>query len=444
MRFGFPPFALLLLFILSLMPLAPVAEAQTDVHLRAESRAFTRLPVELWPTERLAAATMIDGDTVRSVLESDLWLSGIVEAYVTRGGFDRPLDSLMADGRPPAPRSVRFAIKPAVEVNGDQAVLGAELIDLRSRRTIERKRYTGCQRKLRLMTHALADDMIKTLTGEDGIARSRIAFSATGFEGKELFLMDYDGVNLRQLTRDGTLNLTPDWLAGANGLVYISYKNRNPDLHVFDLQSSRSGALIGGNDLYSSPAWSPDGKTLALVSTKDGNAEIYLFAPQSKRMTRLTYHGAIDASPSWAPSGREIVFTSDRLGNPQLFVMDAEGSNVRRLPVEGKYVDSPAWSPRGDKIAYVSRNPGGFDVYLYDLATETSTRLTNGEGSNEDPAWSPNGYRIAFSSNRSGGREIYSMFWDGTNVERLTVKGSCASPAWSANLRPGEDFSCDH
>jgi TolB protein len=86
--------------------------------------------------------------------------------------------------------------------------------------------------------------------------------------------------------------------------------------------------------------------------------------------------------------------------------------------------------------------PGGFDIFLFDVTTATVTQLTNTAGSNEDPCWSPDGYRLAFSSTRDGRSDIYSMMWDGTDVRRLTYKGTCTSPAWSSSFRPAEEFLC--
>ncbi len=227
---------------------------------------------------------------------------------------------------------------------------------------------------------------------------------------------------------------------------YHTYKglvNYKQGLEVWtNLVQNHPEYLFKDNGLYSAPAWSPDGGKIALVSTKDGNAEIYVMDFDTKKMQRLTQHPAIDTSPSWSPTGREIVFTSDRLGNPQIFIMDAEGANLRRLPLTSTYNDSPVWSPRGDKIAFVSRGPTGFDIFVYDLTSETATQLTNNAGSNEDPCWSPDGYRLAFSSTRDGRSDIYSMMWDGSDVRRLTYKGTCTSPAWSSSFRPAEEFLC--
>ena len=413
------------------------------MHLRAETGARLRLPVEIWPTDVRENATRKHSEMVVSVLESDLWLSSLIDPKAVKDTTILRDEAAFAKNLLPAQRRIRVAIRSSIAVKGDQATLSANLLDLNTHRILGSRNLTGCEPNLRLLIHALSDEIVSILTGEEGIAKSRIVFTASSFEGKELYAMDYDGANLQQLTSQGSLNLNPAWSTGARGVIYTSYVRGNPDLYAFEFESGKSAPVVRGDGMYSSPAWSPDGNALLFVSTRHGNAEIYMMNVRTRAVTRLTHHPSIDSSPSWSPTGRQIVFTSDRLGNPQLFLMGAEGTDVQRLPAEGEYNDSPVWSPRGDKIAYVSRSSGGFEICVYALTTETSTQLTQSQGSNEDPTWAPDGYRIAFTSTRNGGKDVYSMMWDGTAIERLTLKGTCESPSWSSNVRPQSHFNCD-
>jgi TolB protein len=430
------------IFCLFILFNAGSALAQTELRLRSETRTFARMPVELKPSVLRDQATRELGQRAVDILENDLWSSSVIAAYQTeeRGNSADGLRLELALSRPTGP--IRLAVQTKIALLQKNLTLEGQLLDSATNKTLEQKIYRGCPENLRLLVHALADDIVTSLTGEKGIAKSRIAFTAAAGDGKEIFAMEYDGSNLQQATKLKSLNLTPAWSNDGREIVFTSYQRGNPDLFMMDLIRGNAGYLLKDNGLHSAPACSPDGKKIALVSTKDGNAEIYVMNIDNKALQRLTQHPAIDASPSWSPTGREIVFTSDRLGNPQLFVMDAEGTNLRRLPVELGYNDSPAWSPRGDKIAFVSRGAGGFDIFVYDLNGQSVTQLTNNARTNEDPTWSPDGYRLAFSSTRDGRSDIYSMLWDGTDVRRLTYKGTCTSPAWSLNVRPSEDFLC--
>ncbi len=79
-------------------------------------------------------------------------------------------------------------------------------------------------------------------------------------------------------------------------------------------------------------------------------------------------------------------------------------------------------SPDGTRLAFVQRD----DLWVRDLSSFDAQRISGTLGAMQ-PFWSPDGYRLVFSSTRDGGKDIYTMMADGTNVERLTSKGSCSN-----------------
>ena len=62
--------------------------------------------------------------------------------------------------------------------------------------------------------HHFADQIVRELTGDDGIAQTRILFSRETDTGREIFVIDYDGRNLRQITRNGSLKPHPALVPG--------------------------------------------------------------------------------------------------------------------------------------------------------------------------------------------------------------------------------------
>ena len=71
----------------------------------------------------------------------------------------------------------------------------------------------------RLMAHRWADELVYRYTGEQGIARTKIAFVGQKENGRELFVMDYDGYDPQQVTADGYL----DCLAGLLPCFWICH-----------------------------------------------------------------------------------------------------------------------------------------------------------------------------------------------------------------------------
>jgi TolB protein len=308
------------------------------------------------------------------------------------------------------------------------------LYDLEMERLIASKEFSF-DSDWRWLAHGMADEVIKLLTGDEGVSRTRIIFSrAIDRETKELALVDYDGANLNQLTSSGGLKLYPDWAPDGGRVCYSSYGSTTLNTYCLELGSRRATLLSSRTGLNTTPAWSPDGRTVALSLSFEGQSEIYLMDPDGRNLRRLTVSPGIDVSPCWSPNGRQLAFVSDRTGSPQVYVINADGTSLRRLTFEGSYNTSPAWSPRGDLIAFVQRQPGGTNqVCVTNLLGDTYMRLTSG-GNNEDPSWSPDGLHIVFASNRAGRSELYIMDWNGTNQRRITTTGGAYSPSWSPRL----------
>ncbi len=323
--------------------------------------------------------------------------------------------------------------------NGKEAdvVVDGYVYDGGSDDVVGGKRYVGSTSVVRLMAHRFADELVYRYTGEPGIARTKIAFVSEIGNARELFIMDYDGYEPRQITADGFLNLMPRWSPDRRFLVFTAYRSRNTqDIDLIELATGKRWTLVSLGGLNITPALSPDGNYLAFTTSQDGNAEIYRLDTRTKALQRLTVNPAGDLSPSWSPSGREIAFTSDRGGGPQIYLMSADGSNVRRLTYEGDYNAAPAWSPRGNWIAHVCRTPRReYKLCLISPDGQKRVQITTGPGVDDSPSWSPDGRHLVFSSTADGKSHIYMINADGKDLERLTYGGThYSSPAWSPAL----------
>lgn len=323
-------------------------------------------------------------------------------------------------------------VRSGYSLKGEQLTIEFRLFDVINRKLITSKRYLGTAKDLRRFSHMFADEILRAITGEKGAFTTKIAYVSTQTGNKEIYVMDWDGNKPLPLTKNGSINLNPDFSPDGREIIFTSYKRGNPDLYRRLLSNTAEVALSGRKGLNITGNWSPDGSKIALALSKDGDAEIYTLDKNGAHPTRLTINPALDLYPAWSPDGKQLAFVSDRLGKPQIFVMNADGSDVRRLTTSGNYNVNPRWSPKGDRIAYSRMTNGGFNIFTVSPDGSSDIQLTS-DGNNENPSWSADGRMICFSSKRSSGGGVYVMRADGAGQTKVSQgKGAFFQPVWSA------------
>lgn len=384
---------------------------------------------------------------LQEIISNDLDLSGYFIPMDKASFLDEDGPSLTAD-------NIRFknwsVIGTDLLLKGGYLCIGrsieveVRLYDPFVGRQIFGKKFLGKIEDHRNLMHRIGNEIIYALTGYEGMFLSRFAFvnktAGTGKEPvKEIYVCDFDGHNVEQITSDNSIDLSPRWSPSGGSIIYNSYREGSPILYREEISTGKVRRISGRKGLNIGASWSPDGKMLALTLSKDDNPEIYIIDPNGNIIKRLTNHWAIDVSPTFSPEGDRIAFVSDRSGSPQIYVKNIRDGNATRLTFpdkeynsfEGKYNSSPSWSSR-NQIAFSGDSGGYRDIYTINPDGGNLRRLTENSGLNEDPSWSPDGRYIVFSSNRDGGFHLYIMNANGLNQRRVNfLKGEQTSPSWS-------------
>jgi len=318
-------------------------------------------------------------------------------------------------------------------------VLEAHLYDIAGAKQVLGKKYFATLSDVKTMAHTLANNVVETLTGLPGIFLTKIAMSCDRTRKKEIYVMNYDGTEVKQVTHHRSIAFAPAWSPDSSKIVYSLFtKNRanikNIDLYEFSFASNMIRMISNRKGINSGAAFSPDGSKIAMTMSFLGNPEVFVISSSGGPVTRLTKSFGFDVDPSWSPDGKKMTFVSSRTGMPMVWAMNADGSNPTRLTYAGRYNATPNWSPQNNKLAFAGWIDSSFDIFIMNPDGSKIERLTKGQGNNEDPFFSPDGNFIVFSSNRTGQANIYVMNIDGTFVKRLTYGlGNCVAPKWSNN-----------
>ena len=286
----------------------------------------------------------------------------------------------------------------------------------------------------RQAVHGVADLVESWITGQRGIAQTRIAF----IRANSVRIIDSDGENEQSLPAPETVH-SPAWHPSGN---VIAFNTIGPGSRIFmhDLRTGRVRDFgAQRNTTTTTAAFTPDGKNLAYSIASENGADIYLMPLEGEGFPRRVTvgRGSINLQPSFSPDGNRIAFMSDRSGHPEVYIMDADGTNADIFTAfdfgDQNYRARPDWSPDGLQVTFQTRIDWRFQIFTMTLRDRQPRQLTS-EGENEDPSWAPDGRHIVFSSTRTGTRQLWILDTESGRLRQLTKAGGSRLAAWSPRL----------
>ena len=286
----------------------------------------------------------------------------------------------------------------------------------------------------RKVAHEFANDIIAKFGG-GSLAGSHVYFVSdrTGF--KEIWVMDYDGTNQRQLTFYKSTTIQPAVSPDGSRLAFVTYSKNTPRIVEISTATGREIRFYNQEaSLNETPNFSPDGKEIYYSSTAAGHeAQIYAANLDGTNFRRIGVAKAVQVEPKVNPkNGSEMVFVQGPK-NQQIFRMNIEGSNVERVTNGEGEASNPCWHPDGQHLLFAWTRgyaTGNFNVFLMNASTHEYDQLTSNAGRNENPTWAPDGRHLVFVSNRTGKRQIWTMLANSAQLSRLTNTGNNESPVW--------------
>jgi Tol biopolymer transport system component len=177
-----------------------------------------------------------------------------------------------------------------------------------------------------------------------------IVFTSARDGDLELYLMDADGSNVRRLTHevgyDGGAFFSPD----GKRIVYRAHHPTDPaqvadfqrllaaglvrpttlELFVMDADGSNRRQVTSNGAANFAPYFTPDGTRIIFSSNmhdpRGRDFDLYLIGVDGSGLERVTASPEFDGFPMFSPDGRKLVFASnrnaDRVGDTNVFIAD--------------------------------------------------------------------------------------------------------------------------
>lgn len=283
--------------------------------------------------------------------------------------------------------------------------------------------------------HRYAADILAQFGGKS-LVGTRIVFVSDRTGHKEIWTMNWDGSDQRQLTHLNSISIFPSASPDGRIVAFTSYVSGAPNVYMFSLDTGRKLPFYNQRaSMNAFVTFTPDSKRVIYSSTAAGGpAQLYMCNVDGSNLHRITSSGAIEVEAKINPkTGADMVDVSGREGLPQIFHMNMEGADVERLSAGTGEATNPAWNPDGIHIAFAwtkGFEPGNYNIFIMDVSSRQTVQLTAGEGRNEDPTWAPDGAHIAYANRRGRQSQIWVMNADGTGKHALTSTGSNENPVW--------------
>lgn len=183
--------------------------------------------------------------------------------------------------------------------------------------------------------------------------------AVTSFIPLDVFVMEADGTNLRELTGGRNPEWSPDGgrilfssiAIGPFGVVELetgSIRRLTQDLPGFAERVCPSGhCTLDTFDptevRFGAARWSPDGEHILFSADRDGDSDLFLMNAAGATC-QLTDNYSQDWYAAWSPDGSRIAFSSDRDGEFQIYVMNADGTAVTKVSDGDGFVSNLVWS----------------------------------------------------------------------------------------------------
>ncbi len=306
----------------------------------------------------------------------------------------------------------------AFETNSGNRIFGKEYNDIDNDNIIR-------------MADTICADFLQTLIGSGDFFRSTLAFIKKGGKLRsDVWLVTPTGRNLRQVTREKGMAMSPSWSPDGRFIVFTHIDERSHGLGVWDRTTNKLQRIRFPGNIVIGPTFLPN-NSVAVSLSNGKNPAIFLLNSSFQRERALEQGTSINVSPTFDATGTKMAFTSSRLGGPQIFIKDLTSGVVSRVSKNGTYNSEASLSPDGTLVVYSRMTDFGHRIFVQDMMTGVERQITFGPGSDEQPSFCADNYFIAFASNRNGTRSIFITTRHGGAAKKVpTGGGECSFPRW--------------
>ena len=151
------------------------------------------------------------------------------------------------------------------------------------------------------------------------------------------------GVDQVLLTKHDAGDQRARWSSDGAKILFESDRDGDWEIFVMDADGENLKQLTDNDETDRNAEWSRS--SIVFESKRDGNWEIYGMGLDGNNQTNLTNDAGKDAYPFLSPNGQKVLFESRRDKNTELYLMDADGGAVKNLTNNPEKDYFGRWNP---------------------------------------------------------------------------------------------------
>jgi len=200
-------------------------------------------------------------------------------------------------------------------------------------------------------------------------------------------------------------------------IIYASSASGNPDIWVMDDDGSNHKQLTFDSHIDFQPVASVDGRYVAFISDRAGAFNVWRMDVDGSHPEQLTSGGGAE-SPYFSPDGKWVLYSDYGHGKLSLWKVPISGGTPTQITDKGSW--SPVVSPDGMLIAcyYATDEMGG--VKLAVMPFEGGPPVKMFDIISQPIRWSTGGRSLTYIVDRTGMSNIWMQPLDGAPAKQLT------------------------
>ena len=151
------------------------------------------------------------------------------------------------------------------------------------------------------------------------------------------------GVDQVLLTKHDAGDQRARWSTDGTKILFESNRDGDWEIFVMEADGENIKQLTDNDETDRNAEWSRN--SIVFETKRDGNWEIYGMGLDGNNQTNLTNDPGKDAYPRLSPNGQKVLFESRRDKNTELYLMDTDGGAVKNLTNNDEKDFFGRWNP---------------------------------------------------------------------------------------------------